>query len=177
MKNELECYLISATRLNVLVAYDNLRAGIKAKNLCDRLAQRLLPSPELRIGFWSLAALELPGLTRAMLDEAADADLLIMAVNGDQSLPTPVRRSVARCLRRVRANGGALVAQLYGILRMDEELSPAHACLKGLARAMGVDFFSEVVDPREDDFERRLQAIQERADLSALRLGDARSIL
>ena len=166
MKNELHNNLTPPREsLTVLVAYDTLRSAIKAKALCDRLTQQITPACGLTLGYWSLSAMQQPSLAQAVDNEAASAELLIVAVNGDECLETPVKRSLVRCIRRVRAHGGALVAQLYGILKMDEELSPTYGCLKQLAQELGVDFFSEVLEPVESDFEAWIKTIHQGADM------------
>lgn len=151
--------------LNVLVAYDNLRSGIKAKNLCDRLTRYLDPPCELRISFWSFSALQLPHLARTAEEEAAQTHLLIVAINGDGDLRPRVKSWFSRCFRRIRSNGGALTAQFHGILRMHLELSPAYECLKQIADNAGVDFFSEVVEPTDEKLDSSIASIHKRAHM------------
>jgi hypothetical protein len=157
----------SAGGMNVLVAYDNLRSGIKAKHLCDRLAQHLAPPGEFRISFWSLSALQLPQLARAAEEEAVQTDLLIVAVNGDGDLRPCVKSWFSRCARRIRSNGGALTAQFHGILRMHLELSPAYECLKQIADNAGLDFFSEVVEPTDETLDNSIESIHKRAHMGS----------
>jgi len=168
MTNELQNILNpAAASMNVLVAYDNLRSGIKAKDLCDRLSQHLAASCELRISFWSLSALQLPQLARAAEEEAAKTDLLIVAVNGDGDLRPRVKSWFSRCARRIRSNGGAFAAQLHGILKMHQELSPAYECLKHIADNAGVDFFSEVEEPTDEKLNNSIESIHKRAHMGS----------
>jgi hypothetical protein len=155
----------SATNLNVLVVYDNLGAGIQAKYFCDRLAQRLAPRVELQLGLWNLSALQLPPLARAAEDEATQTDLLLIVVNGDEPLPPPIKNWISRCARRLRSNAGAVVAQLHGILRMNQELSPAYEWLKHFAVDAGLDFFSEVVEPAGEKLDDSIESIHGRSHM------------
>src|SRR6266478_7450444 len=143
----------------VLIVYDSLRSGKRAKELCDRLRQHC----ELNLSVWSLSALQLPALARAAAHEAERAILLIVAVNGDEPLPRHVKTCLHRCARAIHAADGALVAQLHGIPKINEELCPAYGSLKEIAHHAGVRFFSEVVELPEDELDSSLGTIHERA--------------
>ena len=146
-----------------LIIYDSVRAGKRAKELCDRLGQRLAPDCELNFSAWSLSALGLPSVARAAAREAERAALLIVAVNGDKNLPHAVKNCLHQCACGIHTAGGALVAQLHGILKMNEELCQARGCLRDIAHHAGVNFFSEVVELPEDELDYSLEAIHERA--------------
>jgi len=141
----------------VLIVYDSVHSGKRAKELIDRLGQHC----ELSLSVWSLSALRLPVLARAVAHEAERAILLIVAVNGDETLPRHVTTCLHRCARTIHAAGGALVAQLHGILKMNEKLCPAYGCLKQIAHHAGVHFFSEVVELPEDKLDCSIEAIHE----------------
>ena len=149
--------------LDVLIVYDSVRSGKRAKELCDRLGQQLAPDCKLNFSVWSLSALQLPTLAQAAASAAEHAALLIVAVNGDKPLPRLVKSCLHRCARAIHAADGALVAQLHGILKMNEEFCPAYDCLRQIAHHAGVQFFSEVVELREDELDYSLETILERA--------------
>jgi len=148
---------------DVLIVYDSVRSGKRAKELYDRFGQQLAPDCELELSVWSLSSLQLPTVARAAAHEAKSAALLIIAVNGDKTLPQPVKNCLHWCARGIHATDGALVAQLHGILKMNEELCPAYGCLRQIAHHAGVRFFSEVVELPEDEVDYSLEAIHERA--------------
>ena len=152
-------------RLAALIVYDSVRSGKRAKELCHRLGQQLAPDCKLNLSVWSLSALQLsPTIARAAASEADHAALLIVAVNGDKTLPRPVKSCLHWCACGIRAADGALVAQLHGILKMNEELCPAYACLSQIAHHAGIRFFSEVVElPEDEQPDYWLEAIHERA--------------
>ena len=154
-----------AASLKVLVAYDNLCSGIKAKDLCDRLTQRLVPGCELQLSLWSHSALQIPQLARAAEDEADQTDLLIVAVSGDGALSPLFKSWISRSTRKLRSHAGAMAVQLHGILRMNQELSPAYECLKHIADDSGVDFFSEVVEPTDEKLDSSIASIHKRAQM------------
>src|SRR6267143_2247508 len=152
-----------ASSLDVLIVYDSVRSGKRAKELCDRLGQQLAPDCKLNFSVWSLSALQLPTLAQAAASAAEHAALLIVAVNGDKTLPRPVKSCLHWCARGIRAADGALVAQLHGILKMNEELCPAYACLREIAHHAGVRFFSEVVELSDGELGYSLEAIHKGA--------------
>jgi hypothetical protein len=154
-----------AASLHVLIAYDSVRSGKRAKELCDQLGQELAPEFELNLSLWSLSVLQIRPLARAVATGAARAALLIVAVNGDEALPPPVKSWIGKCARGARATGGALVAQLHGIVRMNQELSPAYCCLRQIARDAGMDFFSEVIELAGAELDCWIETIHERAHM------------
>src|SRR5260221_11173829 len=118
---------------DVLIVYDSVRSGKRAKELYDRLGQQLVPHCELNLSVWSLSALQLPTLARAVAREAESAILLIVAINGDQTLPHPIKTCLHWCARGIHATDGALVAQIHGILKKNKELCQAYGCLREIA--------------------------------------------
>ena len=153
---------------DVLIVYDSIRSGKRAKELCDRLEQQLAPDYELNLSVWSLSALQLPTLAQAAASAAEHAALLIVAVNGDKTLPRPVKSCLHRCARAIHAADGALVAQLHGILKIHEELCPAYGCLRQVAHYNGIRFFSEVVELPEGELDYSLETIPAQPNTSLL---------
>jgi hypothetical protein len=154
-----------AASLNVMVAYDNVCSGIKAKYLCDRLTQRLPPRFELKLSLWSHSTLQIPQLARAAEDEATQTDLLIVAVSDDKALQPMVKSWISRCARKLRPHAGALALQLNGILKMNHELSPAFECLKHISDDSGVDLFSEAIDQTSETLDSSIECIHKRAHM------------
>src|SRR5258705_10069321 len=107
--------------LGALIVYDSVPSGKRAKELCDQLGRQFAPDCELNLSVWSLSALQLPMLAQASASAAEDAALLLVAVNGDKTLPPSVKGCLHRCARAIHAADGALVAQLHGILKMNEK--------------------------------------------------------
>src|SRR5882762_8063394 len=152
---------------DALIVYDSVRSGKRAKELCDRLGQQLAPDCKLNLSLWSLSSLQLlPATARAAASAAEHATLLIVAVNGDKTLPQPVKSILHRCARAIHAADGALVAHLHGILKMNEELCPAYACLRQIAHYAGVRFSSEVVQLPEDELDCSSGRIAARVETS-----------
>jgi hypothetical protein len=146
----------SGSNSDVLIVYDCVRSGKRAKELFDRLGQHC----ELSLSVWSLSALRLPALARAVAHEAERAILLIVAVNGDETLPLHAKTCLHRCACAIHAVDGALVAQFHSIFKMNEELCRAYGCLKQIAHHAGISFFSEVVELLEDELDRTVGSLR-----------------
>jgi hypothetical protein len=150
--------------IGVLILYDSVCSGKHAKELCDRLQKRLGSDYELNVNLWNLAALEIFTLSQAAAEAATQSGLLLIAVNGDKSLPPFVRSWVSRYARKSRT-GGAVAAQFHGIIRMGLQLAPAYDDLKQIAHEAGMDFFSEVIEPTDSDLDNCINEIHERAHM------------
>jgi hypothetical protein len=156
------------TSLHGLIVYDGVCAGKRAKELCDCLRQQLAPDAGLNLRVWSLSALQLPTLAQAAASEAERAAFLIVAVNGDKTLPQHVKSCLHKCACGIHAADGVLVAQLHGILKMNEECCAAYGCLRQIAHHTGARFYSEVVELPDEELRCSLGAIHERAHLRTL---------
>ncbi len=98
MKNEPQDLLNpSPASLSVVVAYDDVYSGIEAKDIGDLLARQLAPACEIKISLWGLAALQFPELEQMAAEEAKEADLLIVAVNGGECLRPRVKICFSQC--------------------------------------------------------------------------------
>ena len=137
--------------LDMVILYDNLHAGRRAKELCDRVAARLEPDVELRFHCWSFAMFSNPVAARLVTIQVMSAPCLIVACNGNNDLTRPVETFLKQSARVLRGAGTALVAQLHGIPGGKEEHLPAHRRLTQLAANAGVPFFSEVITPAADE--------------------------
>jgi hypothetical protein len=165
----------SVLTVNVLIVFDSVLAGKQAKELCDRLGRRLGPEFEIHLCLWKSTILKNSAWSQAAVTEATSAALIIVAVNGEQPLAAPVRSCLQRCASRLHPHGGALVVQLYGILKMDEEVASAYSFLKQLANQTGAAFFSEVVKLAVSDPDYSIESIHQRAQMPAPVL-DSRSM-
>lgn len=155
----------SAIEVGVLILYDNVCAGKRAKELCDRLQLRLGSEYELNLSLWNLAALKIPALAQAAAEMAARSGWLLLAMSGGESLPPFVRSWVSQYARQARVADGVIFAQLHGILQMERDIAPAYDDLKRIAHETGVKFFSEVVEPADSDLDKRINEIHQRAHM------------
>ncbi len=156
-----------AAAFNVLIIYDELHSAKCAKELCDRLEQQASSENKLNLKLWSLAALKMPALATTAASDGRFAPLLIVAVHGEAHLPPCVKSWISRWGRAARSFSGGLVVQLHGIIRMNEEVSPAFLCLRHIAHDAGLEFFSEVIEPSTDEPDYSLETIHEHARMKS----------
>src|SRR5271163_4291820 len=165
MKNKLQKNRkIGGGSLNVLVVYDSVCSGKRAKELCDRL-ESLSREYKCNPSFWNLSVLRIAPLAQAAAIAATRAALVIVSVNGNAAMSPFIKNWISRYARETRVLGGALVAHLHGIARVKQELSPAYGCLKQIAQDAGVAFFSGVIEPAARHLDYSIEGIQQRAHL------------
>lgn len=133
--------------LDMVILYDSLHAGQRAKELCSRVAGRLGDAYDMKFHCWNFSMLSNPVAARFVTIQVMSAPCLIVACNGNDDLARPVETFLTQSTRAMRASGTALVAQLHGIPGGKEEQLPAHRSLKQIAASAGIPFFSEVIKP------------------------------
>jgi hypothetical protein len=136
--------------LNVVIAFDDLRAGRKAKELCDRLALRPSPDCALHIGLWSLSVLQIPQVLQAAATQAARAALVVVTVSGQTDLTVSAKTCVTMFSTGKTSAHGALTVLFHGASRPRENLAPSCAFLRRAARTAGRTFFSQVIETDDD---------------------------
>lgn len=162
-----------ASVFNVLIVYDELHSAKHAKELCDRLERRAGTEDRLDHKLWSLDALQVPALAAEAAAEACYAPLCIVAVRGDVHLPMCVKSWISRWGREARRFDGALVVQLHGIVKMNEEITPTFLSLRHIAHDAGLEFLSEVIEPSADEPDYSLEAIHEHARMKSALLEES----
>lgn len=150
-----------AIRVQVLAVYDNLDAGKKAKELCDRIQQFLGSDYELNLHPWNTAFLRIDLFARAAMDTVEWPTLLIIAVDGNKSLPPFFKRWIDQCIRKPYPAVAVTIAQIYGVLRTKLELTSAHQELEQLASNAGAAFLSEVVELPDCNFDNGIAEVRE----------------
>jgi hypothetical protein len=79
-----------------VIVYDEIRAGLRAKELCDRVALELAGDVELRVSLWRTDVLGDLREAESALAEATAADLIVLAFRGGSFLSRQVRQWLDR---------------------------------------------------------------------------------
>lgn len=140
-----------AHTLNMVILYDSIGAGKRAKELCDRVVAGLGAAYTLNCHCWNLSMLQSPVAAQFVARETTQSPCLMVAVNANVTLARPLEAVLGQCARAMRSAGTALVAQLHGIPKENEEHAPAYRRLKQIAANAGIPFFSEVIETAADD--------------------------
>jgi hypothetical protein len=134
--------------LEIPMLFDKAQAA--AETLCDRLLAQLGPRYAIRLIPWKLTVTQFPTLTEIIAREALRAPFLLVTINGATPLTPEVEALIRRCAAALRRGGAALVVQLYGIAKAEQELSPAYVCLKQIADDAQILIFSTVVERNQN---------------------------
>lgn len=140
--------------INVVIAFEDAAAGKHAEGFYERLKERLGSDFEFTRYQWSFALLQDAGVRDAAAQDAALADMVIIATHGDAELPAHVDYWFQAWVGR-HAGPMALVALFdrpATSVEAREDLRSALACI---AQTGGMDFFAEP-DHRENEFINRL---------------------
>jgi hypothetical protein len=122
--------------VKVVIAYDNLDVARRAEAVYDRLARRLKQTFEFQQRLWRFDVLEEDALRAQAVKDAADADIVIVAMKEASEVPEAVRHWLESLLGRL-SGAAALVALL------DRPGAPVQPYLEDVARRGGMDFFAQ----------------------------------
>lgn len=125
---------------NVVVAYDNLRAGQRAMCTLTSLVDQFRGARvEMRPQLWRFDLLDKPQWFKAALADAIRADMLIVSTSSaNNNLSPTVKVWINECLARNQSVSGTVVA-LPGA-ECDPKM-PRFQFLKSAAVEAGLDFF------------------------------------
>jgi hypothetical protein len=147
--------------VRVLVVYDNVEAGKKGKELCDRVQRFLGKEYRLNLRLWNMIALQTASSAQAATETVEWPAVLIVVVNGDKPLPHFFKDWVRQNTRKPPFAIGALVVQLNGIDRAKQESAHAYLDLKQIAREAGIAFLSEGAEIANEALNRSLNGFRE----------------
>jgi hypothetical protein len=129
--------------LNILVAYEDLTAEERAKELLGRLAITLTPQVRLKLSLWKFSVLSVPPLQDLAVMDAVEADVIIISSSQADQTPTELKTWMERWEPKPSGKNSALVA-LSTPAGDDVATSPAvTAYCQGIASHNGMDFFCD----------------------------------
>jgi hypothetical protein len=125
----------------IVIAYEHFNAGMRAKRLTDRMAAQLHPQIAISTDAWKFELLGDAHLKELAGCSAAEADMLIIAANGNTELPAHVTQWIEQWAFRERNEAGALVALHNLEQKTVAELPPLRASLRRIAEQGNVQLF------------------------------------
>jgi hypothetical protein len=129
----------------VMMAYDDFTSGKRAMAICNFLACQLGGGVELRSSMWKFDVLRSARLNQIALDEAAEADVIIVANARSAGLPEQVQKWVAEWVPRKRGQAAALVALVDFTGEDKDQSALTYAFLKGAAIDAQIDFLAQEI--------------------------------
>src|ERR1051326_4688259 len=98
---------------NVVLAYDEIAGGMRAKELFDDLVRRHGDLFKFICQLWNFAVMREPELFEAAVRDASRAEMIVIATQNNQ-FPNQVRQWIERWLPRKGAASPTLVVLLNG---------------------------------------------------------------
>ncbi|MHB8519479.1 MAG: hypothetical protein ACYDH9_01860 [Limisphaerales bacterium] len=136
---------------NVVLVYEDFPAGVRAKQTLDRLLHDLDPQFVYNSKIWKFDILQISQLRELAAQDAADADLIILAACGTTELPAGVKCWINLWLARAGRSRRALVSLLDN--RTEPATNRGSICsyLREIAQKGHMDFFCQEADwPNEE---------------------------
>jgi hypothetical protein len=132
----------STSTLNVVVAYEDFLTGKKAKETCDFLAENLGTTCQVNNQMWKFDVLSILKLRDMAVNDALQADIVMVSCHGGDELPEAVREWLRAWLERAPE-----AIALVGLFDCTPEQS-AHIrkYLSEAVRGSSIEFFAQPHD-------------------------------
>jgi len=127
-----------AKQITAVAAYEDASSEPRVGEFCLNLARQLGKSPELTKVMWLFSELRPAQLRSVAASEAAVADLIIISVHHQQSLPKEVNDWIDLCLEKKGKKPRVLVALFDPIYQGDSTSMQAY--LKDVAKQGNMEF-------------------------------------
>ena len=132
--------------LDVLLMYQDISTGLRARRLLDHVAISLKLEVDFRVSLWKFDLLREPALLEQATEEAAKADLVFFSAHGPRDVPAAVNLWFQRWLGRKTGEPCALPVLLDLNSRDTAATNLLLETLRALAGPAGVDVFFDPAD-------------------------------
>lgn len=132
---------------DLAVVYEDTATRNRAMQLYDHLAQQLLDEYDFQCSWWKLDHLDNPGLCDQAADAAAEANMVIVSLRGDQGPSTVFEQWLHGWLSRRGDQKSALVVLLGEKGERGSQTRHLQSQLQQAARQARMDFFVHAYDP------------------------------
>ena len=95
--------------LDVLMVYEDLGTGLRARQVLDGTVERLAADADVHVKLWRFDLLGEPSLCHQAVRDAAQADLVFVSAHGHSELPATVSLCLQRWLAHIDGKPCALV--------------------------------------------------------------------
>jgi hypothetical protein len=127
-----------ADLVRVIILYENLESGKQARRTYDYLVESLQGVCVLSVQLWKFNLLEDPHLRLLALQDARQADIVIVASQGPVELPEGVRSWFDSWLKPSSQRIG-----LVALFQYPQQAARVRDYLREVAESGGVDFFAQ----------------------------------
>jgi hypothetical protein len=99
-------------KFNVVIIYEDIAVGKRAKRFYDRVIRELVHECNFRLKLWNFQVLGIPEIRSSAVKAAAQADFVILSMYRKAQLSAQTRDWIERWLWLITDNKSALVALL-----------------------------------------------------------------
>ncbi len=153
--------------LKVVILFEDLETGARAKSLLDRLKDPMGIDREVELCLWKFDLLRQPGMKRQAARDAVEAPLIVLSSHGRGEWPLEVKDWIAEWRLVELEHPAALVVLLDGPPGLREADHPMLAYLLGIAKDDGVELFYKFCEPPPPVLHSIFQQIRQRAQESS----------
>jgi hypothetical protein len=158
-------------KLNVLLVFEDLTTGLRAKEAFDQTMLGLAVDTDVHINAWRFELLREPPLHQQAVNEAAEAEIVFVSAHGAEELPMTVRLWFEQWLAVKREEPRALVVLLDAEAVDTPAAKQLRETLDSATQLSGVDVFQHFgnLQPAPASEDR-----QHRAGMRSTALGEVR---
>ena len=127
---------------DLVVAYEDRATRNRALHLYDHLAQQLLDDYDFKCAWWKFDHLSDPALREHSIDDAAQANMVILSLHARPEVPEEYKRWVESWLALRDQRKCALVAMIGDGQKAAVDSSGLISWLRNAARLGHMDFFN-----------------------------------
>jgi hypothetical protein len=135
---------------NVAIAYEDFATGQRAHRLIASLARQIGAECEVFHNTWKFDVLRMPRLRQVAADDAAMADMVILALHEDYGVPQQIRAWIEEWLPQKNGKTTALVVLLDTVDELSDSIASTRTYFRDVARRGKMDLFLHT-DANEDN--------------------------
>jgi hypothetical protein len=132
--------------LDAMLIYEDLRTGLRAKDVLECTARRLPGTPSLKLAIWRFDVLRETNLRETSLEQASVAVIVLVSAHGRRELPEFVMDWLQQWLQRKSDESRALIVSLDDTSRSHASNAQMISRLQTGARAKDVAVFPHFGD-------------------------------
>jgi hypothetical protein len=132
-------------KFNVVIIYEDIAAGQRAKHFYDRVIRQLVDECDFSLELWNFQVLAVPEIGNSAAKAAAQADFVILSMHRKAQLSVQTRDWIERWSGLIIDNKSALVALLDepGIKR--GTVASTLDYLRKVADRKGISFYTHTI--------------------------------
>jgi hypothetical protein len=150
-------------RLRVLVIYEDLETGLRARQTLDHTVRQLAAEADAHVNLWRFDLLSEPRLRQRAAEEAAEADIVFCSAHGQRELPAIVNLWLQEWFGNKSGKPCALAVSLDAHAKDTPPATRMMEAIETAARLAGVDVFLHLGEV-QTEFETAAANIQQRAE-------------